>query len=252
MPFPWIACSHGLCVLLILVFASALWGEPAPRGDSWIVAIDTGHSAENPGAYSARGVGEYTFNSMISSILLDEIKKHSRFDPVRIERNGEEIQLAERVGLINQVKPDLLVSIHHDSVQPVFLKKWKWKGETAYYCDRYSGFSVFYSEKNEKPVESLRLARLLGQALLEAGCLPSLHHAAKIKGENRQIVDKKRGVYRFDDLAVLKSATCPGVLLECGIIKNRRDELLLSSYPYQRKITAAIMKALIEFTAERR
>jgi N-acetylmuramoyl-L-alanine amidase len=236
--------------LLLVLAASLSWGELGPRESSWIVAIDAGHSAENPGAYSARGTGEYTFNSIISSILLDELKKHSRIDPVLINKGGDEICLAKRVDLINQAKPDLLVSIHHDSVQPSFLTKWVWKGKSAYYCDRYSGFSVFYSEKNEKSAESLRLALLLGQALLEEGYLPSLHHAEKIKGENRQIVDRKRGVYRFDDLAVLKSAKCPGVLLECGIIKNRRDELLLRSYPHQLKISTAIMNALLEFTAE--
>jgi len=249
-PFPGIACSLTLCVLLLVPAASASWGEPAPRESAWIVAIDAGHCAENPGAYSARGVGEYTFNSIISSIVLDKLKKNSRIDPVLINSGGEKICLARRVDLINQAKPDLFVSIHQDSVQPVFLTEWIWKGKSAYYCDRYSGFSVFYSGKNEKSAESLRLALLLGQALLEEGFLPSLHHAEKIKGENRQIIDKKRGVYRFDDLAVLKSAKCPGVLLECGIIKNRRDELLLLSYPHQLKISAAIMKALLEFTAE--
>ena len=245
-----IACSHALCVLILVLAASSSWGEPAPGESAWVVAIDAGHSAENPGAYSARGVGEYTFNSILSSIVLDELKKHSRIDPVLINKGGEEICLARRVDLINQAKPDLLVSIHQDSVQPVFLTKWIWKGKTAYYCDRYSGFSIFYSEKNEKPAESLMLALLLGRALLEEGYSPSLHHAEKIEGENRQIVDKKRGVYRFDDLAVLKSAKCPGVLVECGIIKNRRDELLLGSYSHQFKISRAIMKAVLEFTAE--
>ena len=247
--FPGIACSRMIWILLLVLIASASWGEPEPR-DSWIVAIDAGHSVENPGSYSARGVGEYTFNSVVSNLLLEELKKHSRINPVLINKGGDEICLARRVDLINQEKPDLLVSIHHDSVQPFLLTKWTWEGKSTDYCDGYSGFSVFYSEKNERPAESLRLALLLGRAMLEEGYPPSLHHAEKIKGENRQIIDKQRGVYRFDDLAVLKSAKCPGILLECGIIKNRRDELLLRSYPHQVKISTAIMKAVLEFTAQ--
>jgi N-acetylmuramoyl-L-alanine amidase len=195
-------------------------------------------------------VGEYSFNSTVAGIVLEELKKQSRICPVLINRDGDDISLSKRIDLINQENPDLLVSIHHDSVQPFLLEKWKWEGKSAYYCDRYSGFSVFYSGKNEKPAESLRLALLLGRAMVEEGYQPSLHHAEKIKGENRPIVDKQKGVYRFDDLAILRSAKCPGVLLECGIIKNRRDELLLRSNAHQLKISAAIIRAVAQFTAE--
>lgn len=34
--------------------------------------------------------------------------------------------------------------------------------------------------------------------------MPSLHHAEPIHGENRELLDTTLGIYRFDDLTVLK------------------------------------------------
>ncbi len=245
--FPMKLCHSIICALLFLLPASfpsikTAWCKPGLT-----VAVDAGHSRTEPGALSARNIGEYTFNSKLAGLLPAKLKD-LHIKPVLINESGEDISLANRVDLINSVKPDLLISIHHDSVQPVYLSKWTWNGKSASYCDKYSGFSIFYSEKNENPSKSLRFAQLLGSALLKEGFRPSLHHAERIKGENRQIIDKEKGIYRFDDLVVLKAVDCPAVLLECGIIKNRSDELLLGGTPSQLRITDAIKKAIIEFT----
>jgi len=241
------ACKTLFFVVLVLFVAciapiQPVWGESV-----FTIAVDAGHSRNNPGAYSARKVGEHTFNSRIAGLLVDELKKHKKFKPVLINETGADISLKKRVELIKEAKPDLLVSIHHDSVQPAYLSKWIWNGWSVDYSDRYSGFSLFYSEKNKHGKKSLRLALLLGNALLDKGLRPSLHHAEKIKGENRELVDKEKGVYRYDNLVVLRSAACPAVLVECGIIKNRRDEVLLSSAPYQQKIVEALQKAISDF-----
>lgn len=245
--FPGNACRSIICALLFLLPASFPLIKTAWCKPGLTVAVDAGHSLTDPGALSARNIGEYSFNSKLAGLLAARLKDLP-VKPVLVNEDGEDISLAGRVNLINSVKPDLLVSIHHDSVQPIYLSKWIWNGRSASFCDKYSGFSIFYSEKNKNPSKSLRFAQLLGSALLKVGFRPSLHHAERIKGENRQIVDKEKGIYRFDDLVVLKSVDCPAVLLECGIIKNRSDELLLGGTPGQLRITDAIRKAIIEFT----
>lgn len=211
------------------------------------IAIDSGHSLKKSGASSARNVDEYKFNKRIANQLLDTLRRDPLCRPVFINPEGEDINLPRRVELVNLAKPNLLISIHHDSVQPTYLCPWSWNGKTASYCDKYSGFSVFYSEKNRKSAESLRFALLLGAALLKNGLHPSMHHAEKIKGECREIVDREKGVYRFDDLVLLRSVDSPAVLLECGIIRNRQEELLLNDPTYQSRIIAAISEALSEF-----
>ena len=85
--------------------------------------------------------------------------------------------------------------------------------------------------------------------MVKEDLLPSLHHAEKIEGENRELIDKNRGIYRYDGLAVLKGATMPAVLLECGIIVNRREEELLNDPAYRMRIVAAIQRAITTYCA---
>jgi len=45
----------------------------------------------------------------------------------------------------------------------------------------------------------------------------------------RQLLDAQAGVYRYDQLIVLKETRMPAVLLEAGSIVNRTEELLLAT-----------------------
>jgi N-acetylmuramoyl-L-alanine amidase len=79
----------------------------------------------------------------------------------------------------------LLVSIHHDSVQPHYLETWEFEGEDRHYSDRFSGYALFVSRDNLFPAESLRCASTIGAALQARGYPPSYYHAEPIPGENR-------------------------------------------------------------------
>ncbi len=92
--------------------------------------------------------------------------------------------------------------------------------------------------------ERARLAAAQGAAAFIAP-----HHAEPIPGENRPIIDKFNGVYRYDDLIVLKSAPMPAALLECGVISNRAEEKQLADPATQARIVGAIVRALEEFLA---
>ncbi len=107
--------------------------------------------------------------------------------------------------------------------------------------------SIFYSERNKESATSLRFSQRLGQELLNSGFSPTLHHAEKIEGENRELVSKEKGIYRFDDLIVLKKTEIPAVLLECGIILNKNEEKLLSNPAYQAALVSSITRAIEKF-----
>ena len=96
-------------------------------------------------------------------------------------------------------------------------------------------------------IKSKRFAELLAEELLYVGLTPTFHHAEEIEGENRTLLDKLRGVYAFDDLVVLKSATMPAVLIECGVIVNRKEELLVSSNEFHREFSRAVTQAISQF-----
>lgn len=234
--------------MVLLVLSAAV--EAAPSScRAFVVAIDVGHSQAKPGALSARGRGEFFFNRSIARLLLDRLVEGGFEKAFIIDEKGSEIGLAARAKAAQNAH--LLISIHHDSVQPRYLLPWRYQGRRYRYSDRFKGYSIFYSEKNPYPGESRSFANFLGQALLTDGFSPTWHHAEPIAGESRDLVDRDKGIYRFDDLAVLKKANMPAVLLECGVIVNRAEELLLSDPDYQKKLVRSISGAVEKFCRSR-
>jgi hypothetical protein len=94
------------------------------------------------------------------------------------------------------------------------------------------------------------LAKQIGAAMLGAGFKPALHHHEAIPGENRPFIDERTGVYEYTDLVVVKSARLPSVLLECGVIVNRDEELRVQTKDYQQRIGVALAKALAAAKAQ--
>jgi N-acetylmuramoyl-L-alanine amidase len=129
-------------------------------------------------------------------------------------------------------------------VQPQYLETWTSGGVPHRFSDRFTGFSLFVSRANPGLSTSLACASALGAALRRAGFTPSLHHAEPIPGENRPFADRLNGVYYFDDLVVLKTATQPALLLEAGIIVNRTEEVMLQQPAVHTTIAAAIAAVL--------
>lgn len=244
-----------LCMRLLLACALFFPGlsdasslcarERVDRGNL-VIALDIGHSIEVPGARSARGKPEYKFNFDMGKVLLSVLKERGYDKSFILDESGRNIELLERVKIASAAGSDLFISIHHDSVQPAYLSAWKVNGKIQYYSDRFSGYSLFYSGENRYPECSLVLARLIGQYMSAIGLSPTSHHAEPIEGENREFVDPARGVYRFDQLAVLRSTTMPAVLVEFGIIVNRSDELTLGDQSYQLRVARSIVDALDE------
>ena len=68
----------------------------------------------------------------------------------------------------------------------------------------------------------------------------------------RQLVDAEAGVYRYDQLIVLKSTRMPAALLEAGSIINRDEELAVETPERQSLISAAVADAVDGFCAARR
>ena len=230
------------CIAYGLALATSAGSDLKPR-----VALDIGHSIKQPGAYSARGVGEYYFNKTIAEALVRSLKKSGEVDALIINPDGKSISLVERTRQAATKHATLFLSIHHDSVQRRYVKEWSVGGKTQLYSDNFSGFSVFVSRKNRKFAQSLQFARLLGEAMLARGFSPTLHHAERIPGEGRNLVDKDLGLYQFDDLIVLKTAAMPALLLECGVIINRTEEVLLKKPEIQQRIVDAAAEAIIKF-----
>lgn len=234
-------------IVILLALSCSTAGAVCDRAD-FAVAIDPGHTRADPGATSARGVAERVFNEALSARVVGSLRRAGFARTFLTQADPDDASaLTERARSAAAGQARLLVSIHHDSAQPQLLSAWSHRGVERRYTDRIRGHSMFVSTRNADPAESLRFARLLG-AQLQAQCLtPTLHHAEPIAGEARELIDRRLGIYRYDDLAVLRSAAMPAVLFEAGVIVSRQEELRLRSAAHQRRLAAALTQAVVGF-----
>jgi N-acetylmuramoyl-L-alanine amidase len=224
---------------------------PAPTCDraNFKVILDVGHSAEVPGALSARGVGEYTFNLNLAR-LIEKKMVEAGFEKTHLLVSSGRAwpSLASRVHFAAQSPADLFLSIHHDAVPDKFLEKWTYQGRAQNYCDRFKGHSIFISRHNPDYRASLQFAKLLGNQLKSKGMTYAAHYTEKFMGiRQRELIDADAGVYRFDNLVVLMSTTMPAVLFEAGSIINREEETLMADPAHQDVIATAVTTAVESF-----
>jgi N-acetylmuramoyl-L-alanine amidase len=255
--------AAGICcnLLIAALFTSALTTQDALALDStqhvasrpscqpelFKLALDVGHFRASPGAMSATGTTEFEYNLSLAHAVLVSLRQVGFSAAFLIGEGGGPMSLSNRTEIANGSRARLFVSLHHDSVQPRYFLSWMVDGRPQHFSDIFHGYSLFISGKNIHEPESKQFAIMLGEALLGQGLTPSLHHAEKISRENRQLLDTRLGLYRFDDLEVLKTAQMPAVLLESGIIVNRAEEDEIRRGSYHKKVTIALVKAIQEY-----
>lgn len=215
-----------------------------------IILLDSGHTNTTPGAISVTGKYEVVYNDNLVAKLSNSLKI-AGYVPILTRKPDQKISLHERADIANSHHALALFSIHHDSAQLVHLEPVTLKGVTTYRTRKpIAGFSIFVSKRNQYFAESLVVARLLGEELKKLGRKPSLHHAEPILGEGRQLLDISLGIYRHDDLAVLKNSNFPAILLEVGVIVDPADEAYVSSSEHQDSIVTAILVAIGRFAGK--
>lgn len=227
---------------LVAAGAGAADCEPA----QFTVALDVGHTHARPGATSARGRPEFEFNRALAGVLAEGLAA-AGFPLLLINADGAIAGLKQRTAAAQAGGADLFLSVHHDSVQPHYLRTWTVNGQRQRYSDRFQGYSLFVSARQPAYEHSRRFATLLAQQLQIQGFAPTLHHAEPIKGENRPLLDAKLGLYRYDDLVVLRTAAMPAVLLEAGVIVHRGEELELSDPARQARYVTALVAAVTAY-----
>lgn len=199
------------------------------------LALDIGHTPLKAGATSSQCVNEYQYNKSLGSYIEAELPKQNSNIKI-FTNNTQEVSFTQRYKLSEN--KDLFISLHHDSVQEIYIKKTQ---DGCPSSGHASGYSLFISRKNPYFKESLSYAQKFATALKEQGLKPSLHHAEKIKGENRELLDPTLGIYVFDDLKVLKNTQSPAILFEAGVLVNPIDEQAVRTTLYKLKILNAFL-----------
>ena len=250
----------GLFVAAALASAATQAANAEPRlvdtcaRAAFRVVIDVGHTAQVPGAKSARGVWEFVYNLKLAERIEQELLAAGFQRSVLLITEGPAKKgLMERVKRANTLGADLFLSIHHDSVPDKFKEKWEFEGVERSFSDRFSGHSIFISHNHSHRAESLLFAKLLGGQLQERGLQYTPHYTERYMGHRRRLlVDAQAGVYRYDELIVLRDTDMPAVLLEAGSIINREEELRMGSVERQALISTAVTDAVEAFCTARR
>ncbi|NYF26022.1 N-acetylmuramoyl-L-alanine amidase [Sporosarcina sp. JAI121] len=173
------------------------------------IMIDAGHGPDTAGKRSPDGaLREFSFNSAVA----DLVKQYLIEEGVTVifaHKEQEDVPLAARTKLANNMKVDAFVSIHANA----FGGDW----------NNANGIETFIYPTASK--ESYALAALIQNSLVSA-C-------------NRT----DRGVKKAD-YAVLRDTRMPAVLLECGFMTNREEALLLMKKTYRIQCAKAIAFAI--------
>ena len=190
-----------------------------------------GHYRAEPGVISYSGTPEFEFNLRLASELkktLEENGMHVRM----IGEKGDLIFLNHRTRAAKGA--DLFLSIHHDSA----------RAHLHTHRERFAGFSLFISRQNPQAQKSLACASAIGAELRAAGMTPSRYHADPVIGENRPFADELNGVHFYDNLGVGKTAKMPAVLIEAGVIINRKEEARMLDPAVRRSIADAVARGI--------
>jgi N-acetylmuramoyl-L-alanine amidase len=217
------------------------------------IVLDVGHTVDSPGADSARGVPEYQFNLALADVIKDSLAKAGFDNTVRMITTTQKFRgLAERAARANAAHADLFVAIHHDSVPDNLIESWDYEGQKHQFSDRFSGYSIFVSSDNGDFKGSLAFGHLLGLALQARDLHYTPHYTLPLMGRHRRnLLDAEAGVYRYDQLIVLRETRMPAVLLEAGSIVNRREELEMATPERRALIATAVTAAIQDFCAMR-
>ena len=217
------------------------------------VVLDVGHTADSPGAFSARGMTEYSFNMQLADAIRQTLLDAGFEQTSKIVITGPARRgLFERATHANGAHADLLIAIHHDSVPDYLLENWEYEGKKQQYSDRFSGFSIFVSNANGDRSGSFAFGHLLGVELQKQGLHYTPHYTLPLmKRYRHELLDAEAGIYRYDHLVVLRQTRMPAVLLEAGSIANRQEELELATTERRLAIAKAVTAAVGEFCTNR-
>ncbi|TYP51584.1 N-acetylmuramoyl-L-alanine amidase family protein [Thermosediminibacter litoriperuensis] len=221
-----------LAAVAFLVFWKAnrvrpvFWARSPLAGKT--VVIDPGHGGIDGGTYHRDGILEKHINLAVATKLKNVLEKSGAKvvmtrtkDESLDHRNNKsnsrhKRDLIARVDIINEVNPDIYLSIHVNAE----------RGSPA-----TRGPMVFYYRES---AESRRLAELIQTQLEEA---------YKLAGQEV----RKRKPYANSSLFLLCNANSPGVIIELGFMTNAADRRLLQNADFQYKLCSAVERALREY-----
>ncbi len=215
-------------VAMLVVLASSIAIEKVSAKETfqknesmdYSVVIDAGHGGIDPGSIGYKTkVKESDVNLAVAKKLEKRLLEMGfRVVMTREDENGlyglsttnyKKRDMQKRKDIINEARPDIVVSVHMNS----------------YVRHNLRGAQVFY-DKNSTSGEALALS---------------------IQDQFASKLEKSDKGIAIGDYYMLKCAPSASVIAECGFLSNEEDEKLLISPEYQDKIAECIFLGIVNF-----
>lgn len=186
-----------------------------------VVVIDSGHGGNDPGKVGVDGSLEKDINLAIAR----KLKAYLEASDVEVVMTREDDQglysekdshkkmadMKNRCDLINETRPELVVSIHQNS----------------YHEEGISGGQVFYYKDSEK---GKKLAEILQKRF------------DFVLGDRNKRLAKPNGNYYL-----LLHVKQPIVIVECGFLSNWKEAAALNTEEYQDRMAWTIHMGIMEY-----
>lgn len=206
--------------------AAVLWHGSQPdtapvfaarEGVPVTVVIDPGHGGEDGGAVSTSGVSESHINLAVALRVNDLLcfagqqTVMSRTEDVSIHTEGDTMRarkvsdIHNRAALVNSIENSVLISIHQNSLPSSTVTH---------------GAQVFWNQQEG------------AEALAES--------VQEVLNATINVGNEKNTKRIPDSIYLMKHATAPGILVECGFLSNAAETEKLQQPSYQLKLAAAI------------
>lgn len=190
-----------------------------------VVIIDAGHGGFDGGAVASDGTVEKDINLNIAMVLRRFVEQ-SGFNVIMTRTSDSATDDVETKAIAVRKKSDLKnrLELMRDYPDAIFVSIHLNKFTTS----AASGAQVFYSKTDSR-------SKTLGECIQKSV-------VGLLQPENTRVI--KQGT---DSTYLLKNATVPAVIVECGFLSNHSELEKLKNEEYQSKMAFAVYCGILEY-----
>lgn len=216
-----------------------------------LIMIDAGHGGKDPGASGKKDTLEKNVTLQYAKALREALLRTGRYRVALTRDDDTFVLLPDRVKMARNAGADAFISLHADSAPSSTAR-----GLSVYtVSEQASDEESAALAKQENAVDDLAGFKIEGQQADVADILIDLAQRdtknksseladAAVVGFTKNDIRLLASAHRFAGFRVLKAPDIPSILVELGFLSEARDEAMLKTAEYQRKVVSGLIHAL--------
>ncbi len=175
------------------------------------VVVDPGHGGSDPGAVAGK-YKEKDLNLQVAKIL-KEMLADAGVTVYLTRAEDKYVGLYERAAIANNLKADLLVSIHHNASPNTSVT---------------GLMSLYYPTSNNQGMNGQKLAQIIQKNMVSV------------------LKTKDWGIIPRPNLVVLRETRMPAVIAELGYMTNKAEMERMAAYEFQKQAAQSLFNGIME------